>query len=151
MLTDIPIGLDAILHVFGSLDDEDFEQKNIVSVTLPYTLLYDGQPVSRLRCHRLITENVQQMFENIKAAGYEDQVKNYSGMYNRRSIRGHASHPSTHSWGVAIDLEAAKYPLGSDKRFPAEIVQIFRAAGGFYGGDFKSRKDPMHVQWCSGY
>lgn len=151
MLTEIPVGLDAIITTFGDLDDPNFERSNIVSVTFPYALLYAGKPVSRGRCHRLIVENIQKMFEDIRAAGYESQVKNYSGIYAKRSIRGRASHPSSHSWGIAIDLEAEKYPLGSSKRFPPEIVQIFRQSGAFYGGDFRSRFDPMHCQWCQGY
>lgn len=151
MLTNTPAGLDQIIEVYGSLDDPRFETTNIVSFALPYTLLYAGKPVNKARCHRLIVENVQKMFEDIKAAGYQEQVKNYSGIYAKRAIRGQSSHPSTHSWGIAIDLEAEKYPLGSLKRFPPEIVQIFRNAGAFYGGDFKSRKDPMHCQWALAY
>lgn len=151
LLTEIPVGLDMIIDTFGSVDDSDFESKHIVSFTLPYTLFYAGKPVNKSRCHALIVENVQKMFEDIRAAGFADQVKNYSGMYAKRAIRGRSSHPSTHSWGIAIDLEADKYPLGSLNRFPPEIVQVFRSAGGFYGGDFKSRKDPMHVQWAQAY
>ena len=78
-------------------------------------------------------------------------MKNYGGIYAARSIRGQSSHPSTHSWGIAIDLEPEKYPLGSTSRFPDTVVKIFQDAGFFYGGDFKARKDPMHFQFCKGY
>jgi hypothetical protein len=151
MVKQIPLGLDEIIHIFGSLDDPQFETKQIVLFTLPYPLLYEGTPVSRARCHRLVVDNFQKALEDIKAEGLENQVKNYSGIYARRSIRGSGSHPSTHSWGIAIDLEAEKYPLGSSERFPDEVVRIFREAGFFYGGDFLSRKDPMHFQLCKGY
>jgi len=151
MLTDTPVGLDEIIHTFGSLDDPQFETRSIVLFDLPYPLLFEGTQVKRARCHRLIVENFQKAFEDLKAAGLEAQVKNYSGIYARRSIRGFGSHPSTHSWGIAIDLEAEKFPLGSTKRFPDEVVKIFQDAGFFYGGDFQSRKDPMHFQFCRGY
>jgi len=151
MLTQTPVGLDEIIHTFGSLDDPQFETQNIVLFDLPYPLLFEGTQVKRARCHRLIVENFQKGFEDLKAAGLDAQVKNYSGIYARRSIRGFGSHPSTHSWGIAIDLEADKFPLGSTNRFPDEVVKIFQNAGFFYGGDFQSRKDPMHFQFCRGY
>ncbi len=151
MLTQIPVGLDEIIYTFGSLDDPHFEARNIVLFDLPYPLFYERTQVTRARCHKLIVENFQKAFEDIKAAGLEDQVKNYSGIYEQRSVRGFGSHPSTHSWGIAIDLESEKYPLGSDLRFPDEVINIFQGAGFFYGGDFRSRKDPMHFQLCRGY
>lgn len=150
MLTQTPVGLDEIIHTFGKLDDPNFS-KNIVLFDLPYTLLYEGRPVKRAQCHRLVVENFQKTLEDLKAAGLDGQVKNYSGIYAQRPIRGLGSHPSTHSWGIAIDLEAERFPLGSTERFPDEIVKVFQNAGFFYGGDFQSRKDPMHFQFCKGY
>lgn len=151
MLNQTPVGLDQIIHTFGSLDDPQFEANHIVLFNLPYPLLFEGTPVTRARCHKLIVENFQKAFQDIKAAGLEGQAKHYSGITARRSIRGFGSHPSTHSWGIAIDLEAEKFPLGSTRRFSDEIVKIFQNAGFFYGGDFQSRKDPMHFQFCKGY
>lgn len=151
MLTHTPVGLDEIIATFGSLDTPRFESRYIEPFTLPYPLFYEGVKVTRARCHHLIIENFQQAFEAIKVAGLQDQAQNYSGIYNPRAIRGQTAHPSTHSWGIAIDLEAEKYPLGSTRRFPDGIVKIFQDAGFFYGGDFQSRKDPMHFQFCKGY
>ena len=112
MLTKTPVGLDEIIRTFGSIDDPMFEQKYIVAFKLPYPLFYEGTKVTKARCHTLIVDNFLKAFREIKAAGLQDQVKNYSGIYARRSIRGFGSHPSTHSWGIAIDLEAEKFPLG---------------------------------------
>lgn len=151
MLTRIPNGLDEIIHTFGSIDDKDFERDNIVMFDLPYPLLYGEQTVHRSRCHRLVVDNFRQAFIEIAHAGLENEAKRYGGIYNQRSIRGRSSHPSTHSWGIAIDLEPAKYPLGSTDRFPVAIVDIFKRAGFFYGGDFRSRLDPMHFQLCTAY
>ncbi len=151
MLTQIPVGLDEINHIFGNLDDVQFEANNIVLFSLPYPLIYEETSVKRARCHRLVVENFQTAFEALRASDLENEVKNYSGIYARRAIRGAGSHPSTHSWGIAIDLESVKYPLGSTQRFPEEVIKIFQNAGFFYGGDFISRKDPMHFQLCKGY
>ena len=151
MLRPTPVGLDEIIETFGNLDTPNFEARYIEPFTLPYPLNYEGIKVTRARCHHLIIENFEKAFEAIKSSGLEEQVKNYSGIYNVRSIRGQTAHPSTHSWGIAIDLEADKYPLGSTQRFNEAIVKIFQDAGFFYGGDFVSRKDPMHFQLCKAY
>jgi hypothetical protein len=97
MLSHTPIGLDEIINTFGSLDDPQFETRNIVQFDLPYPLLYDGKQVLRASCHNLLVANFKQVFENIKAADLAGQVKNYSGIFARRPIRGLPSQPSTHS------------------------------------------------------
>jgi hypothetical protein len=150
MLKHTPNGLKEINDTFGSLDTPNFESRYIVAYTLPYPLYYGGVKVTRARSHYLIVDNFLQAFEDIKKAGLEDQAKNYSGVYNKRLIKG-SSKWSSHSWGIAIDLEAEKYPLGSSKRFPDAIIKIFQKAGFIYGGDFSTRKDPMHFQFCDGY
>lgn len=151
MITVQPIGLDEIIDVFGDIDQPDFEAKNIVLFNLPYKLIYNKVAVSRSQCHRLAVDNFIEVFNRIKCAGLENKVKNYGGIYNRRSIAGRPSFASTHSWGIAIDLEPGKYPFGSKDRFSDEIIKIFDNCGFFYGGNFKSRLDPMHFQLCRGY
>jgi len=149
MLTETPKGKAGIIATFGTIGP-GFEARNIVSFTLPYKLLYDGNPVTKSRCHKLIVDNFVAVFTDIKNAGLEDLAKNYGGIYNNRPIRG-KTNPSTHSWGIAIDLEPSKYPLGSSKRFDARIIEIFRNHGFMYGGDFSKRKDPMHFQFATNY
>lgn len=155
MLARIPNSLDQIIHIFGSIDDPAFEADNIVFFELPYPLIYDGAPLHRARCHRLAVDHFTAAFGKIKSliqqgSARENDCNEYGGIYCRRAIRG-TSHPSTHSWGIAIDLEPLRYPLGSADRFPDAIVNAFKSCGFFYGGDFLSRRDPMHFQLCTGY
>jgi hypothetical protein len=153
MLSKTPAGLDQIIKVFGSLGSSPaaFEKKNVVLFALPYPLKYEGKPVTRARCHRLVVDNFVKAFQGIKAAGLADQFVEFNGIYAPRPIRGQESHPSCHSWGIAIDMLASQYPLGSRKRMPDAIIQIWQEAGFFYGGDFMSRKDPMHFQFATHY
>ena len=150
MLSRTPAGLDEINHVFGNLSDT-FEATHIVAFDLPFGLLYGSMVVKRTRCHRLLVENFQSVFEAIEKEGLQDMVMHYAGIYAARAIRGQTMHASTHSWGIAIDLEPAEYPLGSLKRFHKRITTLFHDAGFFYGGDFQSRKDPMHFQFATHY
>jgi hypothetical protein len=151
MLTNIPSGLSGIIATFGSIKDPAFERKNIVFFDLPYPLKYDGATVVRARCHRLVVENFIAAFRNVQAAGLADQFTEFNGIYAKRAIRGSVGRASCHSWGIAIDMCASKYPLGSAKRMPEAIVKVFASAGFFYGGDFKNRKDPMHFQLATNY
>jgi hypothetical protein len=151
MLTQIPNGLDEIIHTYGSIDDANFETRHIVLFPLPYPLIYEGQAVKHARCHNLAVDNFVQAFKNVNDAGVADQFKEFNGIYNRRAIRGQASNASLHSWGVAIDMGASTHKLGSDATWPQAIIDAFESAGFFWGGNFKSRKDPMHFQLATGY
>jgi hypothetical protein len=152
MLTKIPHGLDEIIATFGDWREKDFEAKYLISFELPYGLIYDGKyRIGRTRAHRLAVPHFQQAFQNIKDAGLVAECFNFGGIYAKRPQRGVAVRPSTHSWGMAVDMEPAKYPLGSDARFSDAVVECWTKAGFFYGGDFKARKDPMHFQLATGY
>jgi hypothetical protein len=151
MLTEIPNGLDEIIHTYGSLDDPKFEANHIVSFDLPYTLRYEGKEVKRSRCHKLAVDNFIKAFTNVQTAGLADQFVEYNGIYAARPIRGQKSHASLHSWGVAIDMGASTHPLGVFAPWPQGILDAFASAGFFWGGNFKARKDCMHFQLATGY
>lgn len=68
---------------------------------------------------------------------------------------------SLHTWGVAVDLnpETNKLvtpcyeddPRRAEFDLPMAWVNAFKAEGWTWGGDFKHRFDPMHMQMASGY
>lgn len=151
MLTRTPSGLAEIVETFGSLDVPNFEARYIEPFTLPYPLFYDGNRLLRARCHHLLIDNFVKAFQTLVDQKLDHYAQDYGGIFAQRPIRGQPSHPSTHSWGIAVDLEPQEYPLGSLKRFPQEVVDVFRSCGFFYGGDFKGRKDPMHFQFATNY
>ena len=151
MLQKIPHGLDEIIAAYGHLDDALFEPKFIRSFQFPYPVFYDGARVTQTRCHKEAVDHFIKVFTLIDEAGLADQFKEYNGIYARRWIRGQASHPSLHSWGVALDMGASTHPLGRFVRWPAGIHAAFKEAGFFWGGEFISRKDSMHWQLATGY
>jgi hypothetical protein len=73
--------------------------------------------------------------------------------YAERPIRGGTT-LSNHASGTAIDLNATKWPLGSDPSVNLNSGQIMRvrqivaACGGVvrWGGEYVGRKDPMHFE-----
>jgi hypothetical protein len=142
----VPSGFNEIIATFGKPGDES----NIEVFDLPYPLLYEGQRVTRSRAHRLLVPVFKAVLTEIKSLGLDKAVKSYGGIYNFRAVRGSENY-STHSWGIAIDIEPAAYPLGSSKRLPQAVVDVFAKHGFTYGGDFPGRKDPQHFQYAKDY
>lgn len=150
MLLRVPHGLAEIQEVFGDPASDKFRERNLVGFVLPYTLYFEGKPVRTATCHKYAVDHFIAALEAIATEKLTHLVQNYSGIYCYRPARG-KKRLSTHAWGIAIDLEAESYPLGSNARFPDEVVTCFTRFGFTYGGDFTTRKDPMHFQLCSGY
>lgn len=144
-----PNGMIAITRVFGNYQSPTFESNNIISFKLPYPLYYNGVAVTTTRAHRLIVPNLVNALSEIESSGYAPQVRNFSGIYNQRPQVG-STKPSTHAWGIAIDIEAEEYPRGTKKVWPKEITDIFLKHG-FSNGALFPTPDPMHFQCCTGY
>ncbi|HPZ09157.1 MAG TPA: M15 family metallopeptidase [Candidatus Eremiobacteraeota bacterium] len=55
---------------------------------------------------------------------------------------------STHSWGIAVDINADSHPMGSSKQSEGQkaIAEIFQKHG-FY----QLPNDPMHFQFARKY
>lgn len=152
MIHNTPNGLPEIISVFGNPDHKSFYRDQIRLMTLPFPLLYLGKTeVKRTQVHRLAAENFQAALEAIRERGLADRFKEYGGIYENRTIKGSKKFLSLHAFGIAGDWLMSKYPLGSKKRMPAEIVRCFTRVGFVYGGDFQHRKDPMHFQLARGY
>ena len=70
--------------------------------------------------------------------------------YAFRMVRGTTDKLSNHASGTAIDLNAAKHPLGQVGTFDPGKVPMLRALAHKYGltwgRDYKGRKDEMHYE-----
>ena len=86
----------------------------LVSVPVPanYPLKYDGKPVKSIRIHKLVADRLAAALQDIINHYGEDIEKVapgacvYDGSYNFRQSRNSSSQ-SVHSWGLAIDFDAA--------------------------------------------
>lgn len=74
------------------------------------------------------------------------------GGYNYREIRGYEGTGtlSNHASGTAIDINAAKHPLGAVGTFTTAQSALIRAKasthGLRWGGDYRGRKDEHHLE-----
>ncbi len=141
-VTGRPNGYSEIVSQFGQPGD----RRNIVSV--PMKAGPGGRTVP-VQVHRKIADRLKNTFEEISAAGLSDEIKTFDGSYNVRKKRG-GSTWSVHSWGLAVDLNAGQYPMGTSAASTSpryrQIAQIF-ARNGFY----QLGNDPMHFQFATGY
>ena len=98
----------------------------------------------RLYCNKDMVAPLTQAFKNLIATGFVKELKTWDGCFNIRKMRGLTS-MSLHSWGIAIDVNAAWNGLNKTPVLSAGFVKCFTDAGFDWGGTW-TRKDGMHFQ-----
>jgi hypothetical protein len=99
---------------------------------------------TRIYCNRALTGPLEHALRSLIATGHAAELKTWDGCYIVRKQRGASSH-SLHSWGLAIDVNAAANALGAKPMLSAGFVKCFTDAGFEWGGTW-TRKDGMHFQ-----
>ena len=162
-----PAGLAEINATFGNIMDyvklmpngsmllsPEFEQIHICSLELPFSVRLVGNTdviITRIRCHKLLREHFKLIFDKILDEGLQGAIKSFGGCFNFRQKRS-GTGLSTHSWGIAIDLNPETNRAGTKGDLDHGIISIFKDAEFVWGGEWIGHtRDPMHFQFCSGY
>lgn len=134
---------------------------NQTTIPAPYKmyLAWDlKKSVSRITCHEKVADSLSIILENIsKSYSPADIEKHgfnlFGGTLNVRKIRG-GNRYSTHSWGIAIDLDPARNQLKwkRDRAYFARpecayFLEIFKEQGCYSLGAERDY-DYMHFQFC---
>jgi len=98
----------------------------------------------KLYCNKDMVAPLSQAFKNLIDTGKVSELKTFDGCFNIRKKRGLSS-MSLHSWGIAIDVNAAWNQLNMTPTLSSEFVKCFTDAGFEWGGTWQ-RKDGMHFQ-----
>lgn len=98
----------------------------------------------KLYCNKDMVGPLSIAFKNLIDRGFINELKTFDGCFNIRKQRG-ASSQSIHSWGNAIDVNAAWNGLGKTPTLSAGFVKCFTDANFDWGGVWK-RLDGMHFQ-----
>lgn len=121
------------------------------------TELEIGVIPKRIFCNKVMIQPLTIAFKNLIDRGKVDELKTWDGCYNFRPIRGYekqwaatgnVKYLSVHSWGCAIDVNAAWNRLRKKPTLSPEFVKCFTDAGFDWGGYWK-RLDGMHFQLSS--
>ena len=108
------------------------------------TNLEVGVIPKKLYCNKDMGAPLSQAFKNLIDTGFVKELKTFDGCFNIRKKRGLNS-MSLHSWGIAIDVNAAWNGLNMTPQLSAGFVKCFTDAGFDWGGTW-TRKDGMHFQ-----
>ncbi len=155
-----PVGIVEIKALYGDpillmRDDgtpSPIWESRMVKVALPRPLPLGWQMdvmVSSARVNQAIAAECASLFTALKASGAWDHIVTFDGAYAWRSQRGSAK-LSMHSFGGALDFNAATNRLGERGDMHPLIVDVFDSQGWEWGGRWR-RPDPMHVQFARDY
>ena len=120
--------------------DPAFLRRYIVTRSVPI--------LGSVTCHRALIRPLRAALAELRRRGLSRLVDpgDYAGCYAPRRIRPGGS-LSLHAWGLAVDLNAAANPYGSDARQDPRLVRIMLAHGFTWGGDWPTIRDPMHFEF----
>lgn len=139
---------------------QTFRSKNITRIKLPYVMWMDTIKFTSIDIHKTAAESLSRILNYVWEANDKDynKIKSqglhvFSGSWNIRHMRG-GSTPSTHSWALALDINAPHNGLGAvpgndPKSFTKNslIVKAFEEEGWTWGGHWR-RPDGMHFQYA---
>ena len=103
-----------------------------------------GAVPKKLYCNKDLVQPLSKAFTNLVATGKISELKTWDGCFNIRKKRGQST-MSLHSWGIAIDVNAAWNCFGCKPTLSPEFVKCFTDAGFDWGGTW-SKPDGMHFQ-----
>lgn len=149
----------SILRKNGSIFGKAGNESVLVNVPVPanYPLKYDGKPVKTIRIHKLAADRLEAALKDIINHYGEDIEKVapgacvYDGSYYFRNTRNSSS-TSVHSWGLALDFDAANNALKTkspNARLSQEIYKPFwdiLEHHGFLSLGRRQDSDWMHLQ-----
>lgn len=119
-------------------------ERNMIVWDVP-TELEIGVIPKKIYCNKDLVKPLEQAFKNLIQRNKVAELKTWDGCFNIRKKRGLTS-MSLHSWGIAIDVNAAWNGLGKEPQLSSDFVKCFTDAGFDWGGTWKNRRDGMHFQ-----
>jgi hypothetical protein len=146
------------LRLFGNPTTSKFN-KNLTTIRPPYKMHMGDIPITRITVNKICAESLLRILNQLNdhyngdvAALTAAGVNKFSGAWAVRNMRG-GSQMSMHAYGLAIDFDAERNPLGikpgrrkGSFTDDSPIVKMFKAEGWVWGGDWQSRPDGMHFQ-----
>lgn len=100
---------------------------------------------NRIYLNRDLKEPFETALNNIIDRGLVDQFETFNGCFNIRGKKSNPNSVSLHSWGVAIDINAATNPFNKPPIMSKSFVECFTDAGFDWGG-YWQKPDGMHFQ-----
>jgi hypothetical protein len=144
-----------LLQYYGNVGE------NQVKIDTPYSMVLAWDPstsISKITCHKKVAESLYSILENVAYCYSEQEIVKhgfnlFGGSLNVRKIRG-GDRWSTHSWGIAIDIDPARNGLNTKWKDAylgrpecEDFVECFKDEG-WYSLGLEKDYDAMHFQAC---
>jgi hypothetical protein len=110
-----------IIKKYGKPNETGASYLTVINLPYPMRLAWDTDvKVTRMSCHRLVAENLKNVFDDLLCHYGYDKIKDlgidlFGGCFNYRRMRG-GNAWSLHSWGIAVDLDPARNKLRETSR-----------------------------------
>jgi hypothetical protein len=159
-----PLTGEQISAVYGAFDFDEGPRPGEITITTPgweaqhledltHPLLL-AMGYQNLRVNKLALPHFNAVFDAIQSQGLANLVLTCGGTFVPRHVgwRKDVKELSSHSWGIAIDLNERWNGQPADPALPGELgsvrelVPLFAAQGFAWGGDFSKSKDGMHFE-----
>lgn len=131
--------------------------RRLVKVTPPFAMYYDKRRLQTITFHEKAAPGLLAALNKIwhyygcsEATIDKLGISKTAGTYNCRKVRGSATKWSNHAYGAAIDINAEQNGFNVAGNIPLPVIAAFKSEGFRWGGNYKSRKDPMHFEACDG-
>jgi len=125
------------------IQNDEFISENIVTADVPV--------LGSVVCHRVMVDMLIGAMNQLIDEGLSHLIDRdeFAGCWNPRFIRTVTGSPagvSRHSWGAAVDINAASNQLGSAGTQDPRLVEVMTRWGFIWGGDW-AVPDPIHFEY----
>jgi hypothetical protein len=147
-----PIFQRELYDLFGTPNNGQFANDYLTTVDLTefasdfaHVLDYEGNHWKhKIYCNYIMEDQLRASLNNIVNRGLAQELQTYDGCFNIRKMKASGS-LSVHSWGLAVDFNAAQNPFGGIVTFSDGFIKCFADAG-FEAGALWHTPDGMHFQ-----
>lgn len=107
-------------------------------------------PGEYIKLHKHLRPLLEAAFLELQNLNLHNEIRSCDCCFDIRNIKGSEAVLSTHSWGAAIDLNAADNPFGSLGKWSEKFITTMEHNKLFCGQSWPGRKDPMHFSMVNG-
>jgi hypothetical protein len=139
-------------------DPKGFQSKHMVLWTVPMWIdTHIPALPNKIYINRDAINPLETVLNRLISLGPYKEITTWDGCFNIRFVRGSKTKMSIHSWGLAIDINAADNPLNMTKEkaasyglkpFSKLFDEIWADAGWTCGSSF-TRPDGMHFEYTA--
>lgn len=160
-----PIPVNELSGIFGKFDNfRPRKQRGLIDITAPadwvatHVVEFDHAILRALGrrpqpVNRRAKPHLEAVFDEIVARGLDSRILSFDGAFvSRHKNWDPTQELSSHTWGIAVDLNQRFNGSGSEPALPGaigclrELVPIFNARGFAWGGHFRRPRDGMHFE-----